>query len=472
MPAPAAIAIFGTQAIALALLLVLRAGHWHPNIDWLYYPTFAFVYAIWILPILGYMFASAPLRGYPRAPARTRFLCLVPAYNEERVIGNPVRSLMAQEYPRELYEVVVVFDGTDRTNEVAAAMGARVVITPTNGYGKHRALDYALRTLLAEDDDRYVAVFDADNIVSPNYLSAMNDAIVASGHACLQSFHNVLNGGANWVTKALWAACVSSSRLYLTGRARLLRNVLICGTGWCCRADLLRRYWPRIRTQTEDIELNGILALEERVRVAYVPSASIYDEKPLSLWVAIRQRMRWMCGHTRVAYYYFWRCLSQGLLRGDAALLELAAYYLVPFALLVSFATWPLLAGLAIGAMRITGPLASGPLNLAFEVISLFFMFGYQIVGFAGTPELTGTPWVRVRRTILYAFYSLPFALVVWPAALVWALFRVGRDDWLYHTPHVSAADEREAAAMRAASVAARSSGVADIPLTLQGGTL
>lgn len=466
---PATMAILGGVLLAALPPLLLRAEHIRLNVDWLYYPTFAIVYAIWILPILGFMLASVPLRSYPSAAPRTRFLCLIPAYNEECVIGNPVRSLLAQEYPKDLYEVVVVFDGSDGTGAVATAIGAEVLVTPTAGYGKHRALAYAMRQLLRDGDDRYVAVFDADNVVSNNYLSAMNDAIVDGGHGCLQSFHNVLNGSANWVTKALWAACVSSSRLYLMGRARLLRNVLICGTGWCCRAELLRRYWPRIKTQTEDIELNGILALEEGMRVAYVPQAHIYDEKPLSLWVAIRQRMRWMCGHARVAYYYFWRCLSQGVLRRDAALLELAAYYLVPFALLASFVSWPLLAGLALGSFRITGPLADSKVSLVFEFLSFFFIFGYQIVGFAGTPELTGSPIVRAWRTLVYSLYTLPFSIIAWPVAVVWALFRVKRDDWLYHTPHVTT-DETSAAAIRAAALT-RQEG-APVPLSFQGGPI
>ncbi len=452
IPMPATMAILGAVLLAALPLAVLSRLHLRLDIDWLYYPTFAIVYAVWILPILGFMLASVPLRAHASAAPKTRFLCLVPAYNEERVIGNPIRSLLAQKYPKDLYEVVVVFDGDDGTGETAAAMGAEILTTPTAGYGKHQALAYAMRQLLQEGDERYVAVFDADNVVSSNYLSAMNDAIASGGHGCLQCFHDVLNGSANWITKALWAACVSSSRLYLMGRARLLRNVLICGTGWCCRADLLRRYWPRIKTQTEDIELNGLLALEEGIRVAYVPQAHIYDEKPLSLWVAIRQRMRWMCGHSRVAYYYFWRCLSQGVLRRDAALLELAAYYLVPFALLASFVSLPLLVGLSTGAFRITGPLANPSVNLVFEVLSFFFIFGYQIVGFAGTAELTGTPLVRAWRTLVYSLYTVPFSVMVWPTAVVWALFRVNRDDWLYHTPHVST-DETSAAAIRAAAL-------------------
>jgi cellulose synthase/poly-beta-1,6-N-acetylglucosamine synthase-like glycosyltransferase len=457
MPPLAAGLIVGIPAAIVAGLFSMRYYGLHVDVDWIYYPTFAFVYAVWILPIIGFMFFSVrQVRPNPPAAPRRRFICMVPAYNEERVIGNPIRSLLAQNYPKDLYEVWVIFDGTDGTAELAESLGAKVLVTPTNGYGKHRALDYAFRKLLEHDDDRYVAVFDADNTVSPNFLEAMNNAVEAKGYRCMQSFHDVLNGSDNWITKALWCACVSSSRLYLTGRMRSLSNVLICGTGWCCEAKLLRQHWSSIKTQTEDIELNGILALESGVHVGYVPEAHIYDEKPLNLWVAIRQRMRWMCGHTRVAYYYFLRCLWEGLRRRDLALLELASYYLVPFALLTSYLTWPLLAGIGLGSLTITGPLSSGPVQQAFEVVAAFFIFGYQIVGFWNTKPLADTALVRARRVVVYSLYTLFFAILVWPPALLWALFSVAKTDWLYHTPHVSDVAEEALVQQRLAAIRPR----------------
>lgn len=443
MPPSAAAMIFGIPVLIIALLWALHAYGVHLDIDWIYYPTFALVYAVWVLPILGFMLFSIPqMRPNPHAAPTRRFICMVPAYNEELVIGNPVRSLLAQDYPRDLFEVWVIFDGSDGTADIARSLGANVLVTPTNGYGKHRALEYAYRQLLRDGDDRYVAVFDADNVVGSNYLQAMNNAIEAKGFRCMQSFHDVLNGDDNWITKALWCSCVSSSRMYLTGRYRSLRNALICGTGWCCEAGLLREHWQHIKTQTEDIELNGILALEEGIHVGYVPEAHIYDEKPLSIWVSIRQRMRWMCGHSRVAYYYFARCIKEGFRRGDPALLELASFYLVPFALLTSFLTWPLLAGIAFGTFTITGPLASGPVEHAFEAVALFFIFGYQVVGFWGEKGLAPTAFGRAWRVVLYSLYTLVFALLAWPPALVWALFSVAKTDWLYHTPHVTGVAE------------------------------
>jgi glycosyltransferase involved in cell wall biosynthesis len=57
---------------------------------------------------------------------------VIPALNEEAAIGGVVR-----EVPRDLVDEIIVVDNgsTDRTAEIAAAAGARVVREPVRGYG-------------------------------------------------------------------------------------------------------------------------------------------------------------------------------------------------------------------------------------------------------------------------------------------------------------------------------------------------
>ena len=152
-------------ALLLFLFISLKQASVRPaDITWLYCLNFSLVYGLQVVPILIYaMFAYRPARSLPPHPPTVRFLCLVPAYNEERVIQNSVGSLLAQDYPKDLYEVYVISDGSaDHTDEIARALGAKVLRTGAEGFGKHRALGYAFERLLT-DDDLYVCVFDADN---------------------------------------------------------------------------------------------------------------------------------------------------------------------------------------------------------------------------------------------------------------------------------------------------------------------
>jgi len=441
---PRSVALIGvTVAAAVAILFVILKLTSSESVDvsWLYYVNFFLVYGLQVGPILVYgLFALKPPRSFPPHLPTVRFLCLVPAYNEERVIQNSVGCLVAQDYPKDLYEVYVISDGSeDRTEEIARALGAKVLRTSAQGFGKHRALGFAFERLLTDDEELYVCVFDADNRIEKNYLQEMNNAICAGGYRCLQCFHDVLNGPANWITKSLWVNCVASSRLYNPGRVRSLGTALICGTGWCCQARLLKQYWPLIRTQTEDIELTGHLLLHEGISVPWVSGTRIYDEKPLNLWVAIRQRHRWMTGHMRVAAFLAWPCLREGIRRGDLRLLEMAGYYLLPFVMNLGNVQILLILGLYFGIFTIHGPLAGPSLKWLLNEVTLVYLFGYQVAGFAWETGL----WARGA---VYSLYAAIFSFFAWTPALVWACFTVFRQDWIFHTPHVTGVDTVEAA--------------------------
>ncbi|HZO97857.1 MAG TPA: glycosyltransferase family 2 protein [Gaiellaceae bacterium] len=111
--------------------------------------------------------ALARLRGRaPRAADWTPSVAvIVAAHDEEAVIGRRVENLRALDYPAEKLEVVVTSDAsTDRTEEVAAAAGARVVRNPRGG--KVAAQDRAVR----ETESELVAFSDANATWAPDAL--------------------------------------------------------------------------------------------------------------------------------------------------------------------------------------------------------------------------------------------------------------------------------------------------------------
>ena len=74
--------------------------------------------------VLGMLHRRRP--AYPAAPAQRRIAAVIAARNEEGVIAEAVRTLLGQDYPRELFDVWVIPNNcTDDTADAAAAAGAR-----------------------------------------------------------------------------------------------------------------------------------------------------------------------------------------------------------------------------------------------------------------------------------------------------------------------------------------------------------
>ena len=56
-----------------------------------------------------------------------KFMAIIPAHNEEAVVGNLVESLKNQDYPKDLYDIYVIADNcTDNTAKIAREKGAIV----------------------------------------------------------------------------------------------------------------------------------------------------------------------------------------------------------------------------------------------------------------------------------------------------------------------------------------------------------
>jgi cellulose synthase/poly-beta-1,6-N-acetylglucosamine synthase-like glycosyltransferase len=124
---------------------------------------------------------------------------IVAAHNEESVIERRVANLRALDYPPEKLEIVVTSDAsTDRTEELAAAAGARVIRNPRGG--KVAAQDRAVRETRSE----IVAFSDANATWAPDALrrlvAAFADPKVAyvCGQLSLEAADGANKEGVYW----------------------------------------------------------------------------------------------------------------------------------------------------------------------------------------------------------------------------------------------------------------------------------
>ena len=112
--------------------------------------------------------AKADSTPVPR-PGRFAVSVVIPAFNEERVIGQCLESLNRVDFPKESFEVIVVDNSsTDRTVEVARLFTSSLNLTVLKKAKGHIS---AVRNLgAAAARGHYLAFLDADMLVSPDWL--------------------------------------------------------------------------------------------------------------------------------------------------------------------------------------------------------------------------------------------------------------------------------------------------------------
>ncbi|MCD6363604.1 MAG: glycosyltransferase family 2 protein [Synergistetes bacterium] len=264
-----------------------------------------------------------------------RFTILIPAHNERDVIDRLIENLKRLDYPSDFYKIIVIADNcTDDTAEVALKSGAIVWrrYDPLKK-GKQYALDWAFKRLLEEEDFDAVCVFDADNLVSLNFLRRVNERLL-SGEKVVQCYLDTKNPLDSWVTKAYALGYWISNRVFQFARWRLGFSAVLGGTGFSLTRDLLERYALGLTSLTEDLELTVKLNLKG-VKVGWIHDAKVYDEKPLTFRESWYQRLRWMRGHWDVALRYGFALLKKAILEGKLHMLDMFFYAISPLRILL-----------------------------------------------------------------------------------------------------------------------------------------
>lgn len=265
--------------------------------------TLMFLYQMY-LTVFGFRRKE---KDYKDHDPQSRFLVLVPAHNEERVIGDIIRNLQSMDYPRELYDFFIIADNcTDRTAEVARGLGAQVIEhfkesedAPT---GKPIALKYALEQV-ADYHEKYdlLMIFDADNLMDTNMFREINSQYQDKGKPDFIQCYLGCKNKEGIIAWFYYTSYVVVNRFTQLAKNRLGLNASIGGTGFAVSTAFLhaRGGWSTM-SLTEDFEMQVEATLAGQ-RILWNHYTRVYDEKPTSIAVSFRQKTRWSQGYTYVA---------------------------------------------------------------------------------------------------------------------------------------------------------------------------
>ena len=270
---------------------------------------------IWIITIyyiyelLISIFSFVKLKEKPLIKEKNhKFICILPAHNEEAVIGNLVHSLQQQTYPKEFYDICVIADNCDdKTADIAKEAGAIVFERHEPDKAKRTkgfALQKYIGTLLADENMDYDAfcIFDADNIVDEKFLEAMNKHL-CQGEEVVQGYRDIKNPTDSWIASGYALFYWMMNRFYHLARYNAGLSALLNGTGFMVKFDCIRNTGWDTNTLTEDIEFS-IKSIIGGKKVGWATDAKVYDEEPVDFKPSWKQRQRWTVGHIHLLKEY------------------------------------------------------------------------------------------------------------------------------------------------------------------------
>jgi poly-beta-1,6-N-acetyl-D-glucosamine synthase len=131
-----------------------------------------------------------------RPLGRREVIALVPAHNEEAQIADTLHMLLNQQTRPPDWVVVICDNCTDRTPQIAEALGAKIFRTRGNKYKKAGGLNQALGRILSwvEPTD-VILVVDADTKLDRGFIRAAEGEIAAGAGACGGVFYGDQGGG-------------------------------------------------------------------------------------------------------------------------------------------------------------------------------------------------------------------------------------------------------------------------------------
>lgn len=347
-----------------------------------------------------------------------KFLILIPAHNEEKVIGRLLTSLHQLEYPEKLYDVSVVCDNcTDKTEEIVRERRFTALVREEKLLkGKGHAIDWALQKIELMQYDA-VLMTDADTVVDSNVLNNLAVELEDPCVKVIQCYNGVLNPNQTPLTRLMNLARALEI-INMAGKSSVGLSVHLVGNGMCFRPEILRQYPWCAYSISEDLEYSCMLAVAG-VRVSYSFHSRILLLEEGSFSDSATQRQRWSSGKVPLALRFVPKIFWCGVKNFNFIQAETVNTLIVPNPSLLT----------NIAALCCIVLLIFTPWHVSIILIGISLLF-------LGMVFLSALFFVRNFKEYLTGLAIAPFYLI-WKGVIdIRAVFGKNRDHWIKTKRH------------------------------------
>jgi glycosyltransferase XagB len=233
------------------------------------------------------------------------FTILLPAWQEEAVIGDTITALSKLNYPLDLTQILILLRPQDqKTIEVSEKTlkklnrsNLQIVLVDDLPRNKPNQLNWGLREATGD----IVTVFDAEDEPSRDILNIVNSTFIKKQVDLVQCGVQLMNFRSNWFStlnvleyyfwfKSSLLLFAKSSMMPLGGNSVFIKKELLMEVGgW--NEDCL----------TEDADLGVKLSRKgAKMTVIYDPLHTTHEETPDTTKSFIQQRTRWVQGFFQI----------------------------------------------------------------------------------------------------------------------------------------------------------------------------
>ena len=328
------------------------------------------------------------------------FSIIIPAKDEEKVVGRLLNSLLKLDYPSEKKDIVVVEGGsTDRTAKICTEYAAQYsdqirLVHQSGSNGKPSALNYALKHARGD----IVAVFDADNVLESDLLLRAAGYFEDSATTAVQGRACSINSNENMLARFISYEEMVRYETYIRGKDTLNLFVPLTGSCYFIRRNVLEAVggWDN-QALSEDMEMAARLT-EKNLNIKYASDVRSWQENPASLAQLFRQRLRWFRGSMEVSLKYG-RLLKHLSKKSFDAEVTLSGPYMF----------LPCVLGYMLGLVSLVFPLSPNPVltfmsqGLAFVNTFTLLLIGAALVYLTKPMKMTNLLWLP----FVYAYWMV-----------------------------------------------------------------
>jgi biofilm PGA synthesis N-glycosyltransferase PgaC len=331
---------------------------------------------------------------------KRKIAALVPAHNEETVIGMTLASLLVQLPKADLY---VVDDGSkDNVSKIARGYTDNVLTLKKN-VGKADALNSALEAFSLSDRYEYILFMDADTQVDSNFVSACLKHFEEDTEKEISCVVGRVQGlGGSWVGKyRLWEYAIAHS-IHKRAQAHLQSMLVVPGCATVYRAEVFKDLCIPAGTFTEDMDFTFLLHRAEHTQMRFEDSAVVYTQDPQTLKSFVKQVNRWYIG--------FWQAVKKHNLPWHGQNLDFEAALLATEGLFSGLITVVIIALLPV--LIFTGSLGLLKIPVLFD-LGIFFI-----------PSLLWASFKTRNFTLLFYIPFFYFLRLLTSALFLFSFFR------------------------------------------------